>query len=540
MSTDARQCRAGSFLFSRWPCGRRPGTDVSAARQNVSRQGLLVASMTALSRVSGFVRDVAFAYLFGATGVADAFFVAFRIPNFFRRLFAEGAFAQAFVPALAAERAIGPDNMRAFIERIGGNLSLVLLIVTAAGVLGAQGLVFVFAPGFWDEPEKAELASRLVQITFPYLFFIALTALAAALLNSVNRYAMPAITPVLLNLVLITAAVAVAPVLDEPVMALAWGVFIAGVVQLLFQFPTLKREGLLLRPRLGVNDGVRRFGKLLLPAMFAASVGQINALIDTVLASMLITGSISWLYYADRLLELPIGLVAIALGTVLLPNLSRLSADGETEAFSVTLDWGMRIGVVLGLPAAAALYLLAGPLVTSIFNYGALTDSDVVMASLALQAFSVGLLPMVLVKIAQPGYFARQDTTTPFRIGVVAVAVNITANLSLFSWFGHVGLAFGTAMSACVNAYLLIRGLIKLGVYAPTRALAVTSARVVFATLVMAAGLVLWVPDTVFWLNLAGVERALWLVGTCAGGIIVFGLTLLLSGFRPSELRHAA
>ncbi len=513
---------------------------MSGDRQNVSRQGLLVASMTAVSRISGFVRDVAFAYLFGATGVADAFFVAFRIPNFFRRLFAEGAFAQAFVPALAAERALGRDNMRAFIQRIGGNLSLALLVVTAAGVLGAQGLVFVFAPGFWDEPEKAELASRLVRITFPYLFFIALTALAAALLNSVNRYATPAITPVLLNLVLITAAVAVAPTLEEPVLALAWGVFIAGVVQLLFQFPSLKREGLLLRPRLGVNDGVRRFGRLLLPAMFAASVGQINALIDTILASMLITGSISWLYYADRLLELPIGLVAIALGTVLLPNLSRLSAGGETESFSLTLDWGMRIGIVLGLPAAAALYLLAGPLVTSIFNYGALTDGDVVMASLALQAFSVGLLPMVLVKIAQPGYFARQDTTTPFRIGVVAVAVNITANLSMFSWFGHVGLAFGTAMSACVNAYLLIRGLMRLGVYTPTRALAVTAARVVVATAVMATALVLWVPDTDFWLDLAGLERALWLGATCAGGIMVFALTLLLSGFRPSELRHAA
>lgn len=509
-------------------------------RQDVSRSGLIVASMTGLSRVSGFIRDVAFAYLFGAGAVADAFFVAFRIPNFFRRLFAEGAFAQAFIPSLATERAQGADAMRAFVARVGGNLAAILALLVVLGVVFADALVAVFAPGFHDEPVRRQLTVELVQITFPYLFFIALVALASALLNSHNRYAIPAITPVLLNIVLITAALVVAPGMDQPVFALAWGVFIAGAVQLLFQIPALARENLLIRPQLGSNAGVRRFGKLLLPAVFASSVGQINALVDTVLASLLITGSISWLYYADRLLELPIGLVAIALGTVLLPTLSRLAADKAMDAFSDTLDWGLRIGVLLGLPAAAALYVLAVPLVTSIFNYGALTQQDVAMAALALQAFAVALLPMVLVKVAAPGFFARSDTTTPFRIGVIAVVVNIVVNLSTFSWFGHVGLAFGTAVSACVNAYLLIRGLVVDGTLRPSRKLGLTIVRALLATAVMVALLAWLVPQDAAWSAFTVAERAVAIGLASLGGVAAYLTVLVLLGLRPRDMRHRA
>jgi putative peptidoglycan lipid II flippase len=377
--------------------------------QNLGRQGSVVASMTILSRVSGLVRDMVLSFFFGATPVADAFFVAFRIPNFFRRLFAEGAFSQAFVPVLASYRNREPlQQMREFVAVMGGNFIFVMTLMSLIGVVAAPLFVIIFAPGFHDDPVRMGLTAQMLRITFPYLGFISLTAFAGSLLNSFHRYAIPALTPVWLNITLIVAALFVAPKFETPVMALAWGVFAAGLIQLLFQIPALRGIDMLLRPRLELSHpGVRRVGRLMIPAVFAGSVSQINALIDAMICSLLASGSISWLYYSDRLMELPVGIVAVTIATVLLPNLSRLNSAGDMAAFDRTIDWGLRTCLLFGIPAAAAIYVLSLPLIATVFFQGAMTATDVVMASLSLQAFAVGLLGFSMVKVAAPTYFAR-------------------------------------------------------------------------------------------------------------------------------------
>jgi len=499
-----------------------------------------VAGMTGLSRLSGFVRDMVISYAFGASAVADAFFVAFRIPNFFRRLFAEGAFSQAFVPVLSAYRAAGDRQAYLrFIAVMSGHFGGVLGLVCVLGVAAAPALVMLFAPGFWQDEAKLRLTTEMLRITFPYLGLISLTAFAGALLNSHHRFAVPAFTPVLLNLSLIGAALLPAGVFDEPVMALAWGVFVAGVAQLLFQLPSLQRLHVLVRPRLERrHDGVRRVGKLIVPAVFAASASQINALVDTMIASLLVTGSISWLYYADRLLELPIGLVAVALATVLLPNLSRLHAGGRAEAFERTLDWGVRMGLLFAVPAAAALYVLSIPIVAAVFHRGALTAGDVRMTALALEAFAVGLVALTLVKIAAPAYFSREDTRTPFRIALVAVAVNVALNLLLFKPMGHAGLALATSCAGVVQAFLLLRGIVRAGLYRPGRDFAIFTARLLIAGCAMVAVLVwLDLPDAQ-WLVLADTQRAGRLALLCAAGAGTYFAVLAIGGLRPSQLRY--
>ena len=511
------------------------GTDAAS----LHAQGSVVASMTTLSRVSGFARDVVLSHFFGATGMADAFFVALRVPNFFRRLFAEGAFAQAFVPVLADYRSGDRRLLDRFVGAVTGNLVVVLVLVSIAGVLGAAGLAMLFAPGFAGDDERLPLATDMVRITFPYLAFISLTAYAGALLNSFHRYAVPAFTPVLLNVVLIAAALVAAPLFEEPVMALAWGVLAAGAAQLLFQFPSLARLHLLHRPRVDWRDpGVRTMGRLLVPAVFAASVNQINGLIGGILASLLATGSISWLYYADRLMELPIGLVAVALGTVLLPNLSRLHAVADRAGFSATLDWGLRMGLLLGVPASTALFVLALPLVATIYQHGAFSPEDAAMAAAALQAFAVGLPALVLVKIAAPGFFARQDTQTPFRYALVSVAVHLATSLALFWWLHHVGLALATSLAAIVNAALLLGGLLRRGDYAPTRALGRTAAATLVASAVM-AGLLLWmVPSDDAWLAADVGGRVGMLAAAVVGGGLAYVAAAVVMGVRPNQLRH--
>ena len=510
-------------------------------RHNVAAQGSVVAGMTLLSRISGFVRDIVLSNFFGASGVADAFFVAFRIPNFFRRLFAEGAFNQAFVPVLTEYRDGKRDQMLEFIRVMSGNLALVMLLVVVAGMIGASALIMVFAPGFSHDGARFDLATGMVRITFPYLGFISLTAFAGALLNSNHRYAIPAVTPVLLNLSLIGMILFAAQWFEQPVFALAWGVVLAGVAQLLFQLPELARLGLVVRPKVSFqHDGARRVGRLLLPAIFAASVNQINALIDTMLASTLITGSISWLYYSDRLLELPIGLVAVALGTVLLPNLSRLERAKDLRGFRETLDWGGRVGLFFGLPAAIALYVLALPLISGIFLHGALTQFDARMAALSLEAFSVGLLPLVMVKVLAPAYFAQHDTRTPFRIGVIAVTVNIVLNLALFRVMGHAGLALATSASAFTNAFLLWRGLNASGRFQPSRLTQLTAVRCVIAAGVM-VGVLFWItPAAESWLSASTLDRAFWLLRSVGGGAVAYCAVLLLLGTRLRHLQHQA
>ena len=494
------------------------------------------------SRVFGFVRDVVIAQAFGASAGADAFFVAFRIPNFLRRLFAEGAFAQAFVPVLSEYRANREiADVRDLASHVSGALIGVLAVVTVAGVVAAPVLIAVFAPGFLSDPEKYALAVEMVRITFPYVFFISLVAFAGGILNTYGRFAVPACTPVLLNLCLIGAALWLAPVLDIPVVALAWGVLAAGIVQLAFQFPFLAALGMLVRPRLRrAHDGVTRVISLIIPAVFGVSVSQINLLVDTMIASFLVTGSVSWLYFSDRMVEFPLGVFGIALVTVILPHLSRQHASAAPESFSDTLDWALRLVVLLATPAAFGLGVLAAPILTTLFQYGQFSAHDVDMAARSLLAFAFGLIAFIAVKVLATGYFSRQDTRTPVRVGVVAMLSNIVLNLVLVVPLAHAGLALATTLSAFLNAGLLLRGLVKRGVFRPRPGWGGFIARVVIGNLVL--GAVLWVargePDA--WLEAEAGARALHLGVVVVAGMVLYTLIMLGLGMRPRDFEAPA
>lgn len=505
------------------------------------RSSAIVGIMTMLSRVLGLVRDVVVANYFGASGSADAFFVAFKIPNFLRRLFAEGAFAQAFVPVLSEYRTQRDYHaVKALVDRVAGTLGATLVTITALAVLGAPVLTALFAPGFYMAGgEKFELAASMLRITFPYLLLISLTAFAGAILNSYERFAVPAFTPVLLNLSLISSAIFLSPLFDPPILALAWGVMIAGVIQLMFQLPFLSRLRLLPCPVIDRTDeGVRRILKLMLPALFGVSVTQINLLLDTVLASFLQTGSVSWLYYSDRLAELPLGVFGIAIATVILPSLSRKHAEKSSEHFSQTLDWAMRMILLIGLPAAVALFVLAGPMIVTLFHYGALNDRDVMMASMSLQAYACGVLAFMLIKVLATGYFSRQDIKTPVKIGIQAAVANMVFNLILIGPLLHVGLAAATSMSAFLNAGLLLYGLRKTGVFQWQPGWKVILFRMALANGAMGAALVWLVGDLQQWLDWGVTERVLNMGMLVVSGVAVYVIVLVIMGMRPSHLKN--
>lgn len=504
------------------------------------RSSLVVGMMTMLSRVLGLVRDVVIAGYFGSSAAADAFFVAFKIPNFLRRLFAEGAFAQAFVPVLSEYRTQRTfPEVRELVCRVSGTLAATLLMVTVVGVLAAPILIRVFAPGFIDEPFKLALAGDMLRITFPYLLLISLTALAGSILNSYGRFAVPAITPVLLNLSLIGSTLLLTPYFDQPVMALAWGVAIAGVSQLLLQIPFLMQIRLLPVPKWGPDhEGTRRIMKLMIPALLGVSVSQINLLLDTVLASFLQTGSVSWLYYSDRLSELPLGVFGIAIATVILPSLSRKHAEDSSDHFSNTIDWALRLVLLIGIPAAVALFMLAGPLIATLFDYGEMQSRDVLMASMSLKAYSIGLVAFMLIKVLAPGYFSRQDTKTPVRIAIKAMIANMVFNLILVYPLQHVGLALATTLSAYMNAGMLFYGLIRCGVYRPAKGWKLYLGQLVFANAAMAAVLWYLAADMSFWLDWSLMERAGQTTMLVCSGVLVYALALLLSGIRPRQFRH--
>lgn len=497
-----------------------------------------VGANTLLSRILGFVRDIVIARMFGAGVGADAFFVAFRIPNLLRRLFAEGAFATAFVPVLTEYKTQRSDEeVRELIAHVAGLLGGILFLVTAAGVAAAPVIVLVFAPGFLDTPDKFDLTVDMVRVTFPYILFISLTAFAGGILNSYGRFGVPAFTPVFLNLSLIAAALWLAPQMAEPVTALAWGVFVAGVVQLAFQLPFIKGLGFLVWPKIRRgHEGVRRILRLIIPATVGVSVAQINLLVDTLIASFLVTGSISWLYYSDRMVEFPLGVFGIALATVILPNLSRQHAADSPRAFSDTLDWALRLVLVIGAPAAIGLAILAGPILTTLFQYGEFSPGDVGMASLSLVAYSSGLLAFIAVKVLAPGYYARQDTKTPVRIAIIAMLSNIALNLALVVPLKHAGLALATSVAAYLNALLLYRGLLKRGIYAPLKGWVALTLRVAAACAVMTAILFLAGADQVVWFAWTAPERAWRLAALVFGGAAIYAVTLLLTGLRPSHL----
>jgi putative peptidoglycan lipid II flippase len=521
-----------------------PGTP-EPAPPGLLRSSAVVGSMTLLSRVLGLLRDVVMAAVVGASANADAFFVAFKIPNFLRRLFAEGAFAQAFVPVLADYREDGSVvAVRALVDRVAGVLGGTLLLVTVLAMVAAPLVATVFAPGFVADPVKFELTSQMIRITFPYLLLISMTGFCGAILNSYGRFAVPALTPVFLNLSLIGAALLAAPQLEEPVFALAWGVALAGVIQLLFQLPFLYRLDLIPRPRWDTrHPGVRRILKLMVPALFGVSVSQINLLLDTVLASFLPTGSVSWLYYSDRLMELPLGVFGIAIATVILPSLSAHRAGARMRQFGLTLDWAVRSVLLVAVPAAVALAVLARPILVTLFQYGEFRPEDVAMSALSLQAYSLGLAAFMLIKVLAPGYYARQDTATPVRYGIIAMAANMVLNLAfvlpLMYWFqaGHVGLALATSVAAYLNAGLLLRGLLRDGVLQPQAGWAVYTGRLLLATSAMVAVLVLLSPGVEDWLARTLFERVAHLVLVCGLGGVTYLLVHMALGTRLQHLR---
>lgn len=504
------------------------------------RSGVIVSLCTLLSRVLGLVRDAALAYVLGASGSSDAFYVAFKIPNFLRRLCGEGAFAQAFIPVLSDVKVNQGENaVKELIAVVMGSFGLILLAITAVCMLLAPWIVYLFAPGFAGDPEQLGLASDLLVITFPYLLFISLTALAGSILNTYGEYAVPALSPVLLNLSLIVATLyfAVDALHKEPIIA--WGVFCAGALQLSFQIPFLARLKLLPRPRLNYGHaGVKRILTLMVPALFGVSVAQINLLLDTVLASFLETGSITWLYLSDRLYELPLGLFAIAIGTVVLPSLSKSHAGESRESFISTLDWGIRLVLLIAIPSSVALVFLAEPLIATIFYRGALTADDVVMASFSLQAYGTGLVFMMLIKVLAPGYYARQDTRTPVRIGIIAMAANMVFNLILVWPFGHVGLALATSLSAMLNAYLLWRGLRKQNLHRFSANWRISARAIILGTAFLVVGLI-WVrANNISWTDIADITRVMYLSGVVVLGLALYGCGCVLAGLRVAQLKE--
>jgi putative peptidoglycan lipid II flippase len=515
--------------------------------QRFLRNTTIVGLLTLLSRVTGVIRDMVYLISFGAGPLMDAFLVAFKIPNFMRRLTAEGAFSQAFVPVISEYKVRkSHDEVRELVAGVGGVFGMLLFIITLVGVIAAPVLAFLFAPGFRADGDRFDLTVEMLRFTFPYLFFISLVALGSGVLNSYGRFAVPAFNQTLLNLVMIVAAAFVAPHFEKPGLVLAIGVFIAGVVQLIAQFPALHKLGLLPRPRFDrAHEGVRRIGRLMLPGIFGSSVAQVSLLLDTIIASFLMVGSVTWLYSADRLVEFPMGVFSIALATVILPGLSSHHSEKSPEKFNATLDWALRLTLTIIMPAAVGLLMLSGPLIATIFGYGAFTDRDVLMCSYALMAYSFGLVGFSMVKVLAPGFFARQNTRTPVKIGIIALSINMAFNVGVvvpafLNGFPvpHVLLAVSTGLSALINAALLYRGLRREGVYRPSPAWRRLLPQIALASLAMAAFL-WWISgDWAAWNDWSALRRAGWLGLSVVGGAVVYFGVIGLAGARPRDLKH--
>ena len=504
-----------------------------------------VSSMTMLSRVLGLARDIIIARVFSASDAADAFFVAFKIPNFLRRLFAEGAFSLAFVPVLTEYR-----NTRSQIEtgdlidRVAGTLGLILLGISLIGVLASPILIGIFAAGFLDQPEKFNLTADMLRLTFPYILLISMTAMAGGILNTWKKFAVPAFTPVLLNISLIGCALYLSPRLEVPVTGLAWGVLIPGCAQLLFQLPFLYREGLLPKPKWGwQHEGVQKIIKLMIPALFGSSVAQINLLFDTFIASFLVSGSVAWLYYSDRLLEFPLGVFGIALATVVLPNLSEAHYKTGQQQFSRTLNWALKIALLIAIPATVGLFILAQPILATLFQYGNFTTHDAMMSAFSLMAYSAGLPAFILIKILANGFYARQDTKTPVRIGIQAMLLNMVLNV-VFVWTlieigfeaTHVGLALATTASAYFNAYRLATTLRQQEVLSGTDGLPAHFLRILLACVAMAALIWFMLPAMGDWPAWFWYQRLGELMLLILPAILCYTASLWIMGMRKNHL----
>lgn len=508
-------------------------------KQSLLKSTSLVSLMTFISRMLGFVRDMVLASFFGAQGGMDAFFVAFRIPNFMRRLFAEGAFAQAFVPVLAEyQKTRHPDDVRVFIARISGFLSLILSIITAVGIVAAPVIVYLFAPGFGVDSDRSVLATEMLRITFPFLMLVSLTAMAGAVLNTYGYFGVPALTPVILNLSMIVSAMYLCPNLPRPVTGLAWGVLFAGIAQLVFQIPFLHQKGLLVRPRVvRTDEGVNKVLKLMVPALFGVSIAQLNLMVDSIFASFLKVGSVSWLYYTDRLTDFPLGVFGVAVATVILPHLSRKHTEQSEEQYSRALDWGLRLILLIGIPAGIGLVFFSMPLIASCFAYGAFTENDVLQTQKSLIALSSGVPAFMMVKVLASGFYARQDIKTPVKIGAIAMVVN-TILCSILVWhLAHAGLALSSALAGYVNCGALVYLLIKRGIYKPMAGWTAYLLRLLVANGAVAAYLVAIAGSVNFWLDLAPAMRLGTLLVHVLASVAIYVAVLLVTGIRPSQFR---
>ncbi len=505
--------------------------------------------MTLVSRVLGLVRDIVIANIMGAGASADVFFFANKIPNFLRRLFAEGAFAQAFVPVLSEyhtqDELHTRNQTRKLIAQVSGTLGVVVSLVTLFGMIASPLFVAIFGFGWFvdwlnggPDSAKFDLAGTLLKITFPYLWFVSFTALSGAILNTYGRFAVSAFTPVLLNVGIIACAIYLAPMMENPAFALAWGVFLGGFLQFVFQLPFLYRAGALVKPKWAWHSaGVTKIRKLIIPALFGVSVTQINLLLDTLIASMLITGSISWLYYADRLLEFPLGLFGIGIATVILPSLAKLHSKKDTEEFSDTIDWGLRVVSLFGWPALAGLMVLAQPIIMVLFMRGEFTEYEVLQVSYALFAYLAGLLSFMFIKVLAPGYYARQDTKTPVKIAIKAMVANMVFNLMLAPFFGYVGLAIATTLSATLNAMMLYHGLKSNHIFQLTAKTYWFMARLMLSAALMACIVYYLSPSFDAWLLLSFSAQVLQLLICIICGVVSYVFCLMLFGIRVSDIK---
>jgi putative peptidoglycan lipid II flippase len=511
-------------------------------KQRLLTSGLIVSAMTFLSRIFGLLRDILIFHLLGSHWAADIFLIAQKIPNFLRRLFAEGAFSQAFIPVLSEYQSTqNPQAIKTLISETFGTLAIILVGVTLIGIIASPLLVSIFGPGFIDEPHKFDLASLLLKITFPYIFFIALTAFSGAILNTLSQFLVPALTPVLLNISIISAAIIVYPTTEVAMsQALAWGVFFAGIFQLLLQFPFLWKAGYLVKPQWGwKSSGVQKILTLMGPTIFGVSVAQINLLLDSVLASFLESGSITWLYVSDRMLEFPLGMFAIAIATVILPSLAKEHADNNQDAFNETFNWGIKLVCLMGIPAAIGLFMLAEPIILTVFQHGEFSLHDAHASSRSLQAYLIGLLGFMLIKVFATGFFSQKDTKTPVKIAIIAMSINMIFNLILFFPLKHVGLALATSISALSNAFLLFYILKKRKMFIPDSTWLKWGIRFLSSALILWGFLKYYTATLFEWQTWSIQERVYQMCLIIAFSIAVYGISLFCVGVRFHELRYA-
>ena len=507
--------------------------------QKLVRSTSTVAFFTLLSRIMGFARDIILANIFGAGGLFDAFVVAFKLPNFLRRLFGEGAFSQAFVPILAEQRANQtPEEVQSFVNHVSGTLAAVVSLVVLVSEVAAPLWIMIFAPGFLHDPARFHLAVHLCRIMFPYLLLIVLTALAGAILNTYGIFAAPAFTPVLLNIALIAVALLWAPHASNPIYVLGWGVILGGLAQLIIQVPFLKAIKIVPKFKIGFHhEGTVRVMKRMVPALFGVSVAQIGLMVDNVFASFLPKGSISWLYFSDRLIYFPLGLIGVALATVVMPYLSRNHASKDEKIFSETMDWALRCTLFIGLPCAVGLFILSGPILSTLLHSGKFDSNDVIMTAKSLSAFAVGLPAFMLIKILASAFYARQNIKTPVKVAAVAMLVNIVFNFILIFPLKHAGLALSTSLSALFNAGLLWTLLMRERIFMPMAIWKKTIVQLMIANVLMGACIYFMAGSLTPWLHWLILQRIVHLLIVISVGILCYCLSLGLMGIRIRHFR---